>query len=292
MKLTRRQLESLPRETLHQARNWSKADVSVAEWPPASGRRVVIKDLKRRPLWFRVIAGRYFLRREWRALCVFKDVSEVPTPIARPDADCLVIEHKAGRQLETIAPAEMPEGVSEKIERLMQRIHQRGVTHGDLHSYNILVDESGEVTLIDWATACVFGAQPAGVKKFAFEEWRALDERALAKIKIVYALSELTARERDLILNGGSRIYRFVKKFKNSLEKIRGVDEERRASRAAKQEMYLSRLGARSPGCENTLPESAESGECETPPSSQNVAATELGQQGLYSTSSFSKNHD
>jgi serine/threonine protein kinase len=247
MKLSRRQLESLPRETLHEARNWSKADVSVAQWPPESGRRVVIKDLKKRPLWYRVLAGRYFLWREWRALCALKDLESVPNPIARPDADCFVIEHKNGRQLEMIPPEAMPPGVSEKVEQLVERIHARGVTHGDLHSYNILVDESGEVALIDWATACVFGKNPTGAKKFAFEEWRALDERALAKIKIMYTPSEMTARERDLILHGGSRIYRFVKQFKKGYEKIRGVDEDRLASRAAKQELYLSRLSETAP---------------------------------------------
>jgi hypothetical protein len=242
MKLSRHQLELLPRESLHEARNWSKADVSVAQWPPESGQRVVIKDLRKRPLWYRMLAGRYFLWREWRALCVLKDLDCIPNPVARPDADCFVIEHKLGRQMEMIAPEAMPFGVSAKVERIVALIHARGVTHGDLHSYNILVDENGEVALIDWATACVFGKNPSGAKRLAFEEWCALDERALAKVKIMLAPQELTERERDLIQNGGSRLYRFVKRFKTGYEKIRGVDAERIASRAAKQELYLSRL--------------------------------------------------
>jgi aminoglycoside phosphotransferase (APT) family kinase protein len=242
-KLTRRTLQTLPREAIHEARNWSKADVSVAEWPPNTGRKIVIKDLKPRPLWFRVLAGRYFLRREWRALRTLKDLDGVPEAICKPDADCLVIEFKSGRQLETIAQDELPDGVAEKVEQLVSKMHARGVTHGDLHGNNILVDDSGEVALIDWATASVFGANPSGAKKFAFEEWRALDERALAKIKVVYTPSTLTERERDLILNGGSRVYRFVKKFKYGIEKLRGVDEERQAARAAKQELFLRQAG-------------------------------------------------
>lgn len=245
MKLTRRRLETLPRETIHEARNWSKADVSVAEWPPQSGQRIVVKDLNRRALWFRVFAGRYFLRREWRALSTLKNLDEVPDPIARPDADCIVLELKPGRQLESMKPEEVPPGVSEKVERLVQQIHARGVTHGDLHGNNVLVDEEGNVALIDWATASTFGAKPRGSRKFFYEEWRALDERALAKIKIVHSPQELSERERDLILHGGSQIYRFVKKFKYVLEKVRGVDEDRKATRAAKQELYLSRLRER-----------------------------------------------
>lgn len=241
-KLTRRKLEALPRESIHEARNWSKADVSVAQWPAGSGKRVVIKDLRRRPLWYRVLAGRYFMWREWRALCALKDLPGVPNPIARPLADVIVMEHKSGRQAEHINTYEMPDGASEKVQQLVSEMHRRGVTHGDLHGFNILIDEAGEVALIDWATACVFGKNPPGAKKLLFEEWKALDERALAKVKIIHDPISITPRERDLLLNGGSRVYRFFKNFKNGLEKLRGVDEEKLAIRAAKQERYAKRL--------------------------------------------------
>lgn len=242
MKLTRRELEKLPRESIHRARNWSKADVSVAKWPPESSRRVVIKDLKPRPLWFRVLAGRYFLRREWRALSTLKDLDGVPKAVAMPDADAFVMEYMAGMQVEEMQAGSVPLEAITKIEALVKEMHRRGVTHGDLHGYNMLVDEQGNVALIDWATASVFGANPRGVKKLAFEEWRALDDRALAKVKVFHAPLLLTERERDLLLHGGSRVYRFVKKFKIALEKLRGIGEEKKAARAARQENILQNL--------------------------------------------------
>jgi hypothetical protein len=111
-----------------------------------------------------------------------------------------------------------------------------------LHGYNILVDAQGEVSLIDWATASVF-SQPLGkARKVLFDELQALDERALAKVKVVHAPELITQRERDLIINGGSRLYRFVKKVRRGLEKMRGVDEARLAQRAAKHDSYLRRL--------------------------------------------------
>lgn len=253
MKLTRRKLDRLPRESIHKARNWSKADVSIAQWPPKSGNRVVIKDLRARPLWFRVLAGRYFLWREWRALCALRDFREVPDPVARPLADVIVMGFKNGRQVETIEPWEMPDGAARKIEAFVEKMHKRGVTHGDLHGYNILVDDEGEIALIDWATASVFGKNPQAAKKFAFEEWKALDERALAKVKIIHDPIEITERERDLLLNGGSRIYRAVKNIRTKFEKLRGMDEAKLAARAQKQDRYLKRLNRYyNPGDEET----------------------------------------
>ena len=237
-KLTLRKLDSLELESIHTARNWSKADVSIAQWPPGSGRRVVIKDLRHRPLWFRVLAGRYLLWREWRALCTLADLEGVPAPIARPAADIIIMEYCAGEPLDRMSFATLSQETVARLERFIQKLHARGVTHGDLHGYNILVAPNGDFAIIDWATAGVFGAAARGAKKFAFEEWKALDERALAKVKIVHAPQEITSRQRDLLLKGGSRIYRLLKRFKNGMEKLRGVEEEKLNARAVKQDQY------------------------------------------------------
>jgi hypothetical protein len=246
-RLTRRELETLPRRSLHQARNWSKADVSLIEWPPQSGQLVVVKDMRTRPLWFRVLAGRALMWREWRALRALEDLSGVPSPLTRPDADCFVMEYKPGRQLDSMEKWEISGDAVEKIVALLAEVHRRGVTHGDLHSHNILLDDNGEVALIDWATACVFGARRLGPKAVSFDEWKALDERALAKIKCASAPLDVTPRERDLLLHGGSRAYRLIKGFKGWKERVRGVDEETQRNRdrgRRRTERHLNKYGA------------------------------------------------
>lgn len=242
IRLTRRKLAKLTPESIHSARNWSKADVSIVEWPPGSGQQAVVKDISRCPLWFRLLAGRYLLWREWHVLTALKGLEGIPKPIARPTADVIVMEFKPGRKVDDLETWEMPEGAVEKLEHLVREMHSRGVTHGDLHSHNILVDEEGNVSLIDWATASTFGRKPVGPKKFAFEEWKALDERALAKVKIIHNPVDITERQRDLLINGGSRIYRSLKKFKAGIEKVKGVDADTLAARADKKENYLKRL--------------------------------------------------
>ncbi|MDF2440546.1 MAG: hypothetical protein JWN98_1530, partial [Abditibacteriota bacterium] len=138
--LSRHRLATLPSRSIHCARNWSKADVSVVEWPPASGKLVVVKDLKRSPLWFRVLAGRHFLRREWRALRALRGLECVPEPVARIDADAIAMSHCPGRPTTAIGDGSISPQALQRVEELVSKLHRRGVVHCDLHGDNVLID--------------------------------------------------------------------------------------------------------------------------------------------------------
>lgn len=190
-------------ESLHSARNWSKADVSRLQWPANSGNWVVVKDMSARPLWFRLVAGRYFLRREWRALQALDGIEGVPRVFALLSPDILVMEWCAGTpasRMRTRAKITAP--MLEKLGLLMAQSHARGVTHGDLHRENVLIAENGAVCVIDWATASVFGAQFNPLKAWTKREWKDLDTRAVAKLKAYHAPETLSAREKKLLLSG------------------------------------------------------------------------------------------
>ncbi|HEX8834465.1 MAG TPA: lipopolysaccharide core heptose(II) kinase RfaY [Abditibacteriaceae bacterium] len=218
--LTRGELEKLSIRSLHAARNWSKAEVALLEWPPGSGQRVVVKDLRRRPLWYRLLAGRYSLTREWKAMRALEDLPAVPRVIARPDADCIVMEFRDGQTLmdvETLSTETV-----QALVKTIEDVHGRGVTHGDLHRSNLLLAEDGSISVIDWATACVFGPQRRAIKGWTFNEWRALDRRAIAKVKAQYAPQLLSPEEHDLLVNGSSTLYRKVKNVRHVFELLRG----------------------------------------------------------------------
>lgn len=217
MNLTRRDLQAMPLKSLHQARNWSKADVFGGEQDSI---RFVLKDFRRAPLWFKPIA-RNFLRREWKALRALDGEEHVPRALAHPDADSIVIEHAPGEQMDKMAYGTVPHASIEMLIELVKKLHARGVTHGDLHQQNVLVDDNGQICLIDWATAHVFH-RPHGVRKWLFEEFSALDRRALAKIKVHHAPDLVTEEDLDLIRNGASRAYRSVKKVRRVGEVLRG----------------------------------------------------------------------
>ena len=58
---------------------------------------------------------------------------------------------------------------------------------------------------------------------------------------VVYGV-DIQQEMHDLLLNGGSQIYRFVKQFKSLGERVRGVDEEKLSARERKQQAYQKRL--------------------------------------------------
>jgi hypothetical protein len=239
--LRRRDLKNLQLTPIHRARNWSKADVSLVEWPVGSGNQLVIKDFAKRPLWFRFILARGLMRREWRTLRALQDMEQVPTAHFRVDADAFLMDYCQGEQICNVAESEMPAGLTSAIDTLVKTIHERGVTHGDLHSNNVLIGgDTHGFALIDWATACYFGPNPRGWRKVLFRELAALDDRAVAKMKVHYHPASLTERQRDLLLNGGSTIYRGFKKLRYFFERLRGKDK--RAHRASIVKSYQARL--------------------------------------------------
>jgi len=173
----------------------------------------VVKDLRARSWAFRVLWGRRFLAREWKALAFLTGTDGVPAPLCVVDADAFAMSFCEGDSVLPLAPGEFPSSAVENLERLIQRVRALGVTHGDLHRDNILLDEAGRVCVIDWATACVFGAAPQGLKAWTWREWQALDLRSLAKIKARHAPHLLRPDERERLENGGTPLSRAVRRI-------------------------------------------------------------------------------
>ncbi len=239
---TRRALEAAPREVLHRARNSTKADVYKLEWPPASGQFAVFKDMKKRPAWFRLLAGRWFLRREWLALRALRGIEGVPRALAKPDRDCVLMEWHAGKPVMNWEMGALPLESLECIAEIIARAHTRGVIHGDLHRSNILVTGDGAVTLIDWATASVFGARRWGLKKLTFAEWATLDVRAVAKLKARHAPESVSDAEKEALLNG-SKIYRLVRTAGFKLRKMLGHQRTKSPEFAAARYAHMVERG-------------------------------------------------
>lgn len=220
--ISRRDLKSVELEPLHVARNGTKADVFRFACAASATGYAVLKDMRARAAWYRLGVGRYFLWREWRALKALDGVEGIPRVLARPDADCLVMEWRAGTPIAARRQGEVAAQSLERVAQIIEVAHARGVVHGDLHRSNVLLDESGQVTLIDWATAGVFGVGRALWKRWTWQEWRALDARAVAKLKAHYTPQDVRPDERDLLINGGSPLYRLVRRLGHWKMVLRG----------------------------------------------------------------------
>jgi serine/threonine protein kinase len=152
------------------------------------------------------------------------------------------MEHRAGKPMQLCATWNVAEKVADEVSDILEEIHRRGVTHGDLHGMNVLINLEGDVSLIDWATACVFGAHPRGSKRIAFNEWRALDERALAKIKLLAKPFGLTPREQELLLHDGTPAYRAMKILRHQKPGARRGEEAGEQRREMEQDRISSRI--------------------------------------------------
>jgi tRNA A-37 threonylcarbamoyl transferase component Bud32 len=208
-KLTRAVLSGLQLEPLHVARNGTKADVYRFEWPRESGRYAVLKDMSVRGAWFRLIAGRIFIWREYRALRALEGIEGIPRAIAQLDADSFVMEWRPGKPIMKWEKDKVTVEILDGLAHIVEQAHARGIIHGDLHRSNILISEEGTTTVIDWATAGVFGNKRSGLKAFTFKEWCSLDRRAVAKLKARHAPHSLTAEELELL--NGSKMYRLIR---------------------------------------------------------------------------------
>jgi predicted Ser/Thr protein kinase len=146
---------ALPWRPLATARNATKSNVFVSEH---EGRLVVCKDASR--VTRRWILGRFrrwTLRNEVRALQRMAGLPGTPGLLAAWESG-LIMEHVPGRLLTELRGTEVPEAVFDRLDALVDAIHARGITVGDLHRRNILVDSDGRVGIIDFELALDTGA--------------------------------------------------------------------------------------------------------------------------------------
>ena len=187
------------------------------------------------------------MRREWKALRVLDGTRGVPCAVAKPSADVLVIEYLAGAALKSLKPRNYPPEATSQIETLVRNLHARGVTHGDLHDSNILVEQNengAAVSLIDWATALVWKTGRSAPQQRLFREFQSLDLRSVAKMKLFYDRDHLRDDELQLLEKGGSTLYRGVKNVRHRFDKMRGKQNkgnfERRLERVRKRRQKLA----------------------------------------------------
>ena len=205
--LTRQRLADLPRRRLHSGRNPTKADIDLLE---VEGRAIVLKDLSGR-LWpARVLFGPWQLDREERAYRTLEGVDGIPRLLGRVDRHAIALEYIPGRTLNAVRPGEVDETFFARLERLLRRMHDRGVAHGDLHHRDILVGPGGEPYVVDFSTAIVAGTAPDPLLRLLFSQMRRADLRCVAKLRRrLVPGSRLTVPDRPGLYQAGVRLKRF-----------------------------------------------------------------------------------
>lgn len=195
----------------HVARSSGQADLYDL-LPPYEG--WVLKDFAKRPLWMRLLMHRRILSREERVLGALAGMEGVPHLAGRVDADAIVMTRlRAGRLPHWRDGVPSVEAFA-RIRSLVEEMHRRGWTHGDLRRKNILIDAQERPYLIDFATAFPAGPGAGPLRRWIFRHLAHVDLITLARIKRTYRPNKMTDDERALLadLPWALRLGRWLKR--------------------------------------------------------------------------------
>ncbi len=154
--LRRRDLPAITTRVIHQGRGYGSTVCLVEK----DGQRAAVKDFNASPGLFRVFVAPYLLSREVRALKRLHGVDGVPQLLGRIDRYAIVTEYIEGTPLDHFSTGELAAEVFPRVQQVIDGIHARGVSHGDLkRRSNLLLTPDGEIYLVDFAAATV-GQKP------------------------------------------------------------------------------------------------------------------------------------
>lgn len=144
---TRQLLTTEPPHYLSRGRA-ANADVRLVE---TGGQRWVVKDFSACPVWIRQTLGRWMIGRELHALQRLDGIPGIPGGAVRIDDFAFAYHFIPGRPLAQIPNGELTADFFLAYERLVLRMHERGLAHLDLrNSGNVLVSPDLQPVLIDF----------------------------------------------------------------------------------------------------------------------------------------------
>ena len=193
---TRRNLSDWSPELIHSACSAAQADIYLLT--DKEGREMILKDCARRWFPFRVLWAPFVLRREFRALQRLEGIEGVPRVYGWLDRYGFLMERLRAETMPKEKESRIEADFFDRLDLIVRQMHERGISHGDLRRKNILIDESQNAFLIDFATAMrrssLFG-------RLVFKQVVVTDRLKVLKLKDSYLPGSLTPEERSRLDN-------------------------------------------------------------------------------------------
>jgi len=207
--MNRREFEAAQRRTVHRGKG-KQSSVYEVDW---NGQRAAVKDFSRVPWLFRNLVVPLIIRREIKALRWLDGTPGVPRFLGRVDRLAFALEYVEGTPFDQLKTGDIGPEVFPRIQAVIDGIHARGVSHGDLkRRSNLLLTPSGEVFLIDFAAAVIGNRPLHPFASWLQHEMEAVDRKSLPKIKKFTAPDQMT--EEDVrLLNTPTRLERWARKW-------------------------------------------------------------------------------
>ena len=148
-------------------------------------RHAVLKDHAGCDPLFSLLLGSILARRESKALRCLSSVDGVPLLIGRRGSRALIMEWFSAVPFKTLQrDTEFWKRYFIVLEQTLAAIHQSGVAHCDLRSLNnVLVNEGGEVFIVDFVACCFKGRRWNLLSHAVFRRFCRADRDAVLKLK-------------------------------------------------------------------------------------------------------------
>lgn len=188
-------------------------------------RAIVVKDFRSRGVVVRNTIGWFSVWREGRALARLAGLSGIPELIGTIDRFAIAWVFVEGEPLPRLPRASLPASFFDALDRLLERVHERGVGIADLHHRNVLRTTGADPALIDFSLAVL---RPRGAwnlpMTWAFARASELDRLAARRIRARYqergADGSAAAPDPDTIRQPA--FYRFGRALKRWIARARG----------------------------------------------------------------------
>lgn len=149
------------------------------------GVRAVLKDYRAAGWLVRTWVGPWLIGREERIYRILDGIEGVPRLLGRLDRHAFLVEHIEGTSCARLPNGALPPGFFDRLQRVVDAIHARGVVHCDLKNRsNIVSTEDLRPHIVDFASAFTAAGRLGALRRFAYDRFLLDDNRAVVKARI------------------------------------------------------------------------------------------------------------
>ncbi|MEW6620084.1 MAG: RIO1 family regulatory kinase/ATPase [bacterium] len=177
---------------------------------------VVVKDYHSKRFLFKLLFGRWLIRREFEIYKKLQGIKGIPKVYQLLDKDAFILEYIEGEDCYHFKGGDLNEEVYVRLRDLIDEIHCRGVVHCDLKKRsNIVIRADWQPYLVDFATAFTQGSRFNFIQRWFYKQFYQDDLKAIAKLKKRLSPHLLTQEEET---NLSTRLFlenevRFIRKY-------------------------------------------------------------------------------
>jgi tRNA A-37 threonylcarbamoyl transferase component Bud32 len=202
-------------------RNPSKADVEFYE---VDDHRIACKTYAARNVLIRNTVGRWFISRESAAYEAASGVDGLAPFLGRVGPYTLATRWVDAEPLRAYSGDRLDPEVFDRLAKMIDDLHERGVAVGDLHHRDVLLGADGALYMVDLATALVLGRQPGSVRRYLFARFCESDRVNLARMRARFTGGDAGAMSG--VSPSASAWHRRGRKIKGFWNRLRGKGSE------------------------------------------------------------------